>query len=220
MNNDKAGTATWLGIALALFAIPLLVMVFKAAFEPSTAITVARELTIFATAGLLLWVVCAREQQPFSSVGFTPAPASRVALWTFIGLVGCVIALAVGLLTINTFGLRFGSAPSAVTIKHPMWVTLLTVLRAGVVEELFYRGYAIDRITRVAGSRAIGIALPLLVFAGFHYSQGAGGVLLALLLGGVLSALFVWKRNLTANILAHFLIDFVPNIVLPLISSD
>lgn len=39
-------------------------------------------------------------------------------------------------------------------------------------------------------------------------------------MGAVLSALFLWKRNLAANMLAHFLIDFVPNVVLPLISPD
>jgi len=218
-NNDKSSAAaTRVGIALALFAIPALVVLFRVSFTASTAVTVARELTMFAAAVLLIWLVRTREHQPLSSIGWTSAPASRVALWTLIGIVGCVVALAVGLLAVNLFGLRFGSAPGAAEVKHPMWVTLLIVLRAGTIEELFYRGYAIDRIGRVSGSRVLGIALPLIVFAGFHYGQGAGGVLIALLLGAVLSALYVWKKSLAANMLAHFLVDFIPNIILPLLA--
>ena len=220
-NNEKASAAaTWLGIAIALCAIPLIVNVFRVSFPASTATTVARELTMFAVGGLLIWLVLTRERQSLASVGLMPAPAGRVALWTFIGIVGCVAALAVGLLAVKMSGLRFGSEPGTVAAKYPMWVTVLIVLRAGVVEELFYRGYAIDRITRLSGSPALGFIVPLLMFAGFHYKQGAGGVLVALLMGAVLSVLFLWKRNLAANMLAHFLIDFVPNVVLPLISPE
>ncbi|HEY4367651.1 MAG TPA: type II CAAX endopeptidase family protein [Steroidobacteraceae bacterium] len=222
MNNDNKTTtlATWIGTAIALLAIPLIVSVFRAVFAPSSATTVARELTMFAAAGLLIWVIRSRERQPLASVGLVPAAAGRVALWTLIGLIGCIVVLAIGLVAVHAFGLRFGSAPGAASTKYSLWVTLLVVIRAGIVEELFYRGYAIDRVTRLSGSRVLGIALPLIVFAGFHYTQGAGGVLIALLLGGVLSALYVWKRNLTVNVLVHFLIDFIPNVVLPLISPE
>ena len=91
------------------------------------------------------------------------------------------------------------------------------ILRAGIVEESFYRGYAIERLTALTGSRSIAVALPLVVFALFHYRQGAGGILAAFILGAILSGLYVWKRDLIANIVAHFLIDFIPNVLLPLI---
>jgi len=111
-NNEKtSAAATWLGIAIALCAILLIVNVFRVSFPVSSATTVARELTMFAAATLLIWLVLTRERQSFASVGLMPAPAGRVALWTFIGIVGCIAALALGLLAVKMFGLRFGSEP-------------------------------------------------------------------------------------------------------------
>jgi membrane protease YdiL (CAAX protease family) len=39
-------------------------------------------------------------------------------------------------------------------------------------------------------------------------------------MGAVLTALYLWKRNLWVVIASHFLVDFIPNVVLPLLSSD
>lgn len=33
-------------------------------------------------------------------------------------------------------------------------------------------------------------------------------------LGGVLSGLYLWKRNLWVNMSVHFLVDFIPNVLL------
>lgn len=220
MNNKNAVAWPIIGSLIALLALPLVVTAFRSGFAPLTPmITVLRELTLFGLASALVWISTNREHEPLSSLGFNGAPTSRVAVWALIGLVGCVAALAIGMAAVQMFGLRFGSAPGSREISMPLYVTLITVLRAGFVEELFYRGYAIDRLTRLSGSRALGVALPLIVFAGFHYRQGAGGVLIAGLMGAALTALYLWKRNLPATIAAHFLIDFVPNIVLPLLSD-
>ena len=59
----------------------------------------------------------------------------------------------------------------------------------------------------------------LVLFAAFHYRQGLAGIFLALILGAVLTGFYLWKRNLTANMFGHFLVDFVPNVVLPLFGA-
>ena len=93
---------------------------------------------------------------------------------------------------------------------------VLVVARAGFVEEFFYRGYAIDRVYRLTRSRLWSILLPLLFFALFHYRQGWAGIIIAFMTGAVLSAVFVYKRNLWIGIITHFLVDFIPNVLLPL----
>jgi CAAX protease family protein len=212
---------SWLGIAIALLAVPVIAAAFRNLASPMTAtIAVVRELSIFAAAGLLLWIVRRREGRTLESVGFARATVGQVALWTLIAFIACAVALAIGLAAVSLLDLRFGSAPGTVQAKLPLWVTFVVVLRAGIVEELFYRGYAIDRLQHLSGSRALAVGAPLLVFAGFHYGQGTGGVLISLLMGIALTGVFLWKRNVTAVILAHFIVDLIPNVVLPLLSGD
>ncbi len=211
----------YVGLALALFAIPLLVFIFRQVFGPATAgVAIARELTIFAGAALLIWSLRSREQLSLAAIGLVALPAGRLAGWTLVTLVACVVALAIGLVCVQLFGLRFGSAPGTVSVELPMWVTVVVMLRAGFVEELFYRGYAITRLEALSGSKAVAVVVPLLIFAAFHYPQGAGGVLITFLMGAALTAIYLWKRNLLVIMLAHFLVDFIPNVVLPLITGE
>jgi len=98
-------------------------------------------------------------------------------------------------------------------------VTLLAVVRAGISEEVLYRGYALERLQSLTGSKWIAAATTLVLFAAFHYRQGLAGIFLALILGAVLTGFYLWKRNLTANMFGHFLVDFVPNVVLPLFGA-
>lgn len=212
---------TWLGLTVALFAIPVLAWVFRLVFGtvPSGAVLL-RELLIFSCALLVLWILTTGERLPLVSIGIEPLPMTRLAGWTLVTLVACILALAAGLLCVQMFDLRFGSAPATTSIEHPLWLIFLVVLRAGIVEEIFYRGYAIRRLRAVSGSRIISIVLPLLIFAGFHYTQGAGGVLVSLLLGGVLTAIYLWQRNLLIVMAAHFLVDFLPNVLIPLLAGE
>jgi len=46
------------------------------------------------------------------------------------------------------------------------------------------------------------------------------GVAIAFVLGAVLTGFYLWKRDLISNILAHFLVDFIPNVVLPMLGAN
>jgi membrane protease YdiL (CAAX protease family) len=113
-------------------------------------------------------------------------------------------------------GLKYGSGggPAA-----SLLVTALVVARAGLAEEIFYRGYAIERIQALTGNRAVAALVPLIMFASFHFSQGIAGILVALFVGAVATTVYLWKRNLVILIAAHFLLDFIPNVLLPLVSE-
>jgi len=39
-------------------------------------------------------------------------------------------------------------------------------------------------------------------------------------LGSIITGYYLWKRDLLAAMFAHFLVDFVPNVLLPALGGD
>jgi membrane protease YdiL (CAAX protease family) len=217
MPQTTSRSWTLVGLAIALIAMPVVMALFNGLEVPRTAANVTiREALVIILAVCLLALIRNKEHLGLKSVGLRRAPIGNFLLWVVITLAGVAAAIAASLGVITFAGWKFGSGSEPL----PLWVTLIVVMRAGFVEELFYRGYAIERLESLTGSRLLAIGLPLLLFALFHYRQGWAGITIALLTGAVLTGVYVYKRNLWITITAHFLVDFVPNIVLPLFSSD
>jgi uncharacterized protein len=86
------------------------------------------------------------------------------------------------------------------------------------VEELFYRGYSIERLRLVGFGRFWSVAIPLVVFSLGHWSGGAANILIAFAAGLILTGFYLWRRDLVANMIGHGLVDFVAN-VLPALFS-
>jgi membrane protease YdiL (CAAX protease family) len=211
---------TWLGLGIALGGIPLVIVAQRAISGDvnSAGEIVLRESVLFLLFFALIAIVLRGERLPLASIGVKPH-IGRSLLWGLGLLIPCVGALALTLLVLSLAGLSYGGG-TAGAYRAPLWAVALTVLRAGVVEETFYRGYAIERLRLLTGSTWIAATVPLLCFALFHYRQGIAGIVVAFALGAVLTAFYLWKRDLVAAITAHFLLDVVPNILLPLISGD
>jgi len=212
--------ATFIGLAIALSAAPVFMAVFRlvAGENRSDLQVLARELGIWLLVGALLWIVKRREVLPLSSIGLhTNRPLRSILRGAVLALV--VLAVTVGLyLTLKRMGIHLGEERSGAF--HPsLWVVTLVMLRAGVAEEFFYRGYAIERLQSLGGGPVLARLLPLALFAAAHYRQGLGGIIAAGVLGAVFTLFYVKFRDLLANITAHFLADFVLNVVLPLVSG-
>jgi membrane protease YdiL (CAAX protease family) len=95
---------------------------------------------------------------------------------------------------------HYGHGPGAAAFENlPLWLISLIVLRAGVVEEFFYRGYAIERLPALGLNRYWAAAIPLIIFALGHWTGGAANILIALALGGILAAFYLWRRDLVAT---------------------
>ena len=113
----------------------------------------------------------------------------------------------------------YGQGPASQAFaKLPLWVVFIVVVRAGVVEELFYRGYAISRLQRMGFGKFAACQIPLAIFAVGHWTGGIANILIALVAGGIMTAFYLWRRDLAANMSGHFLVDFVGNIVPELFS--
>jgi membrane protease YdiL (CAAX protease family) len=206
----KNTRATWLGLFVSLFAM----LVIRQAFvffvpEVTLVSAIVKEALIWASAAALLFIIRRGERLPFRSIGLGTCRWWMSLLWGLV--IAIASAAAVGSLAYLT---GYGHGPgSAAFEKLPLWLITLIVIRAGVVEELFYRGYAIERLRMIGLGRFWSVAIPLVIFSIGHWSGGAANILIAFAAGLILTGFYLWRRDLAANMIGHGLVDFVANVV-------
>jgi membrane protease YdiL (CAAX protease family) len=61
-------------------------------------------------------------------------------------------------------------------------------------------------------------AIPAVIFGLSHWTGGWENIVIALVLGAILAAFYLRHRDLFANMIGHFMVDFVAN-VLPALFS-
>ena len=206
----RISRATWVGLFLSLFVM-LLVRQSVSYFWPTLTFTAAiwKETLLWVSAITLLLIIRRGERLPLTSIGLGTSRWWKSILW---GLVIAVASAAAGGVLAALTG--YGHGPgSAAFEKLPLWLITLIVLRAGVVEELFYRGFAIERLQAVGLKPAWAAGIPLVIFALGHWTGGAANILIALVLGAILSAFYLWRRDLVANMIGHGTVDFIANVL-------
>ena len=168
-----------------------------------------REALILATAAALLLYIKQVEGLPLRSVGLGTSVWWKSIAW---GLVIATLCGAAGAAIV--YATKYTGGPRAHDFDRlPLWLLVVIVCRAGFVEELFYRGFAIERLSAMGWPRVAAALFPLTIFSLLHYTGGAVNIVLAFVLGGILAGFYLWRRDLVANIIAHFLVDFVANVV-------
>lgn len=101
--------------------------------------------------------------------------------------------------------------------RLPLWCLVLAVLVGAIAEEFLYRAYAIEMLSRATGSLLIAALVPLALFAIAHAPLwGVSAAIATLASGAILTAFYLWQRDLVANVIAHGLTDFF-GIVVPAI---
>jgi membrane protease YdiL (CAAX protease family) len=211
----KVSPATWIGLVISLFSL-LLMRQLVSAFSPIFTFTAAvwKEALIWISALALLVIIRRGEKLPFISIGLGTAAWWKSILWGFVVAAACAL-VAVLLVALTHYG---GGSAGAALAKLPLWLVTLIVIRAGVVEELFYRGYAIERLQALGLNRYLAAAIPLVVFAVGHWTGGIANIVIALALGAILAGFYLWRRDLVANMIGHFLVDFAANVLPKLFS--
>jgi uncharacterized protein len=208
--------ATACGLAIALLGAPAFVALYRllTGENHSNTQVMLRDLGLFLLVALLLWLVRTQEGLPLTSIGLHLDRMGRSILR------GCLLAVAALVVTVGLYLLlrQFGVYLGGNESFHPsLWVVTFSMLRAGVVEEIFYRGYAIERLQVLTGSKWVAGIVPLVMFAAAHYRQGLGGILAVFVIGGIFTVFYMRFRDLVANITGHFLEDFILNVALPLL---
>ena len=166
---------------------------------------------------IMLLYVRAVERRPLSSIGFR-AP----------GIKNIGIGIAAGILLVAVLGAMYFAVLPALHLNDsvgttangralmatPFWWRFISTIRAAVSEELLFRGYAMQRIQELTGSRTIAILLSCAVFTIDHVSSwGWSHEITVGIASLALSLLYLWRRNLWVNIIAHFIVDAVTVLV-------
>lgn len=192
-------------IALALPELPV-----QHVLAPSTTMAghLERETYFWAITLVLVLYVLIVERRPLTTIGL------RMPGWrTFVyGALGAIV-LTAGIVIIANFVfplLHIHMNQRAINnIKStPFWFRLILVTRAAVFEEICYRGYTIERVTELTGSRWIAAAVSIVGFTLAHANYWGWSWLVVPFFGGVvLAGLYLWRRDLPCNMIAHFLSD-------------
>lgn len=213
---------TWIGLFIALFAVPLVIFVFQSMAPPgplTNLFVLEKEISVFLVCAILLLLIKYGEKLGLESIGLHNRNWGKSILWGLIGAVISFAALAILLFIFKKVGIPFGHGAESDRYKNvSLWVMSFMVLRAGIVEEICYRGYVIERLEKMTGHWFFYFLFPLILFGLFHYRQGIGGIIISFIAGVILAVLYLKRRDLKANIITHFLVDFVPNVLFPLLS--
>ncbi len=168
---------------------------------------------------LVLFFTRTVEALPLTSIGWRPLTWKSVL--TAIGL-GILLSLLVPALTLLVGAIipqtNSGTVTEVVS-SHSWWILILSVITAGVTEEILFRGYSLERLTEITGSKWISGIISLMFFIAVH---AAGWNLTHLIsvvlpLGAILTSIYFWQRNLLFVIIVHTVIDF-PLIIMATLS--
>lgn len=210
---DRPPAATLVGLVLALL-LPLLTSVVVRHFlgdTISTALMTVGLVIHWVTFGALLLIVRRWECAPFRSIGW------HAPRWPTIPF-GIAAGVVIGVVS----GVAGDRLEPADTHVFPLMQALPLVLRvalvitAGVFEETMYRGYGIERLSRYFGGKWVAAAVTAGLFTLAHAPTVGLAHLPSILLGACLmTALYLWRRNLLLNMIMHSTIDAIGLLVLP-----
>jgi membrane protease YdiL (CAAX protease family) len=158
---------------------------------------------------VILWLLD-EEGLPVSSIGLRRPTWKTLwlALFAFVLLLAVFVIQQAVIIPMFHLDGSMANAQRAAMLKTPYWYRVLLVLRAAVVEEILFRGYLIEKVRQVTGSWLLAVLVSVLAFTCAHLSSWGAVHLIAV--GGaavILAVFYVWKRDLPANMIAHFLID-------------
>lgn len=175
--------------------------------------------------GLVLWLLLgfAGYAPPGSSLvsvlarqlGLAPArPLREVAIGLGLGvltwplLIACLLVVMAVMITVGAQQLLPQQPPALVVwiAGLPAWLKLSVALSAGIVEELFFRGFLQPRV---------GVAVSTLLFVLAHLSYDQPFMLVGVtVLSLVFAGLVWWRQNVWPAVAAHFLFDAVQLLVI------
>jgi membrane protease YdiL (CAAX protease family) len=168
---------------------------------------IAGQAALCAFAGVVLAIVVGWERMPLASIGLR-APDWKTAASGIALAAAFVFAIGpFALRVVSWSGLPGFAGPFAANLgSMPRWYLVMAAVIGGTVEELLYRGYAVERLAALTSSYAVAGAMVVVAFSLAHLPfWGPGPSLSTLITGAVLTAFYIWRRDVLANAIAHAL---------------
>jgi membrane protease YdiL (CAAX protease family) len=205
-NQRRLAAACTLAL-MVIFQLPLAGRIYPG---DTLAAQLGREAVFWAlTAGLIAYVLLF-ERRPLASL------CLRSPTWKSLGIgvaAAAVMFAGIAMIYVVVFpALGLSSNPGGLSaIKElPLWLRIMLVIRAASFEELFYRGFMIERLSEITGRRWLAAIISLGAFSFAHLGYwGWAHLIVAGFGGALLTGLYLWRRDLAANMIAHFFTDAI-----------
>ncbi len=190
-------------LALSLLALPLIALLGERVVEIGPIAELAVQWGLVAA---VVGVAVSGEDQSFAEIGF------RRPTW---GDLGYTLATAVAALlvfagtdpVVEALGLPVAGDAGTMTAGVGVGVALARVVTTGIVEEILFRGYPIERLVAYTGSPLVAGGLTWGVFTFAHAAVWpAGNLLQVAAVAAVLTAVYLRRRTLFPVIGAHVLV--------------
>jgi len=184
-------------------------------FELVAIATILRDLGLVSLILFFVW----RNDEPVNSIGWT-----FKNVWREIALgIGLYVPffLATGLFerALRVAGLSIPSTPlpsfMAAKGMGEFLLAFVLVTVVALAEETIFRGYLILRLKAITERPAVAMLLSAALFSLGHGYEGSAGVITVGVMGFILALVYMWRQNLVAPIVMHFLQDFIGIILLP-----
>ena len=167
-----------------------------------------REVLWWVVVIIALGYVALVERRRFSSIGFRRPKVLDIVLAVIVGLLMVAGIVIIYQFVFPLLHLKMNVGQMKALMETPFWYRVLLVTRAAVAEELLFRGYPIERLSELTGSRAMAAVVTWAAFTYAHLGGWGAAQLIVAGYGGVLlTVLYIWRRNLWANMLAHWIAD-------------
>lgn len=206
----SARPITWVGLAISLFGMVAIAQVIRFYWpEPTVTSSILRESLFWLLGVALIWILRRGEGLPLQTIGIGTAKLWQSFAW---GPVLAAVSLLAAIMLAHVTGYGNGKNSHAFD-RLPLWLVTCTVFRAGILEELFFRGYAIERLKALGIQRWAAAGIPLVIFAVGHFRGGWANIAIAFVIGAILTVFYLWKKDLVANMVAHTLVDLIGNVI-------
>ena len=216
--KSNISNAVILGLLVSLFGLFIIGIITKN-FPEETRSIWGLALIWVATIALLILIKYG-EDRPYASIGLLPITFKEILLAIGIGI---VLSISVPLLTLLASQLLPSAPEGSITdaIQAPWVLLMLSVLTAGITEEIIFRGYLIERLNELTEKPFVAVIISVIAFTLPHLLNWnithVIGVVLPL--GIILSWLYLWKRNIVFNMIVHIVID-LPLVFIALASGQ
>jgi uncharacterized protein len=170
---------------------------------------VVAEGAIWLYAVIVLVIALRWEGRTLASIGLRKPTFGSLG-FAVVGAVGMIVAGAFAAYVV--YGLlhqsQHADAQAAALVNGSVIYALCLAVRAGVIEEILFRGLAIEQLTVLTGSRWLSAFLATALFVVIHALRFDWIQLVPIAaVSIVLAGLYLWRHNLWANILAHIAVD-------------
>jgi membrane protease YdiL (CAAX protease family) len=170
---------------------------------------IVTEAAIWLYGAIVLAIALFWERRTLASIGLRRPSLASLGF----GIGGALAITAAGALAAYVvYGLlhqpKHADAQAAAMVGGSVVYAICLAVRAGVIEEIFYRGLGIEQLTALTKRRWLAALIPTVAFVVMHALRFDWIQLVPIAaVAIVLVALYLWRHDLWSNIFAHVAVD-------------